>query len=130
MNDSDSQRATNARLRSVHTTTFPELLEHLGASLLVTTYQAGKLVVLRNDAGVLNTHFRTFNKPMGLAVSKGRLAIGCNVDIWEFHNVPAVCPKLDQRVVAGPTKTVVAGLTTEPPAATAGLHSPGGAGDA
>ena len=51
-------------LRSVHTTSFPELLAQLGASVLVTTYQAGKLVVLREDAGVLNTHFRNLNKPM------------------------------------------------------------------
>lgn len=83
-------------LRSVHTTSFPELLVQLGASVLVTTYQAGKLVVLRNDAGVLNTHFRNLNKPMGLAWHGGRLAVGCSVDIWEFHNVPAVCAKLDQ----------------------------------
>ena len=31
-------------LRAVHTTNFPALLRQLGASLLVTTYQAGKLV--------------------------------------------------------------------------------------
>ncbi|MCO6047062.1 TIGR03032 family protein [Aeoliella sp. ICT_H6.2] len=82
-------------LRSVHTTSFPQLLDQIGASLLVTTYQAGKLVVLRHDAGILNTHFRNLNKPMGLAREGGRLAVGCSVDIWEFHNVPAVCKKLD-----------------------------------
>ena len=83
-------------LRSVHTSNFPELLRQLGASLLVTTYQAGKLVVLREDGGVLNTHFRNLNKPMGLARDGGRLAVGCGIDIWEFHNVPAVCGKLDE----------------------------------
>ena len=63
-------------LRSLHTESFPALLEHLGVSLLVTTYQAGKLVVLRCDNGVLNTHFRGFNVPMGLAVEGDRLALG------------------------------------------------------
>jgi uncharacterized protein (TIGR03032 family) len=82
-------------LRSVHTTNFPAILEHLGSSLLVTTYQAGKLVVVRSDGGVINTHFRAFNKPMGLAVGQGRLAIGTAVDVWEFRNVPAVSAKLD-----------------------------------
>lgn len=91
----DSDRASEDALRSVHTTSFPELLKQLGASVLVTTYQAGKLVVLREDAGVLNTHFRNLQKPMGLARDGGRLAIGCSVDIWEYHNVPAVCAKLD-----------------------------------
>ena len=75
MNDSNSQTdrhsadeaPTEPPLRSVHTTNFPQILGELGASLLVTTYQAGKLVMLRADAGVLNTHFRSFNKPMGMA---------------------------------------------------------------
>lgn len=83
-------------LRSVHTSNLPKMFEQGNFSLLVTTYQAGKLVVLRNDKGVLNTHFRNFHKPMGLAIEGGKLAIGCNIDIWEFHNVPAVCQKLDE----------------------------------
>ena len=82
--------------RSVHTSNLPQILNEGKFSLLVTTYQAGKLVVLRNDGGVLNTHFRNFLKPMGLAIQGGKLAVGCHIDIWEFHNVPAVCPKLDE----------------------------------
>ena len=37
-----------APLRAVHTPNFPALLRDLGASLLVTTYQAGKLVMVRD----------------------------------------------------------------------------------
>src|SRR5262245_6331149 len=82
-------------LRSVHTTTFAEVLEHFGISVLVTTYQAGKLVLLRADRGVVNTHFRSFAKPMGLAVHGNRLAIGTALEIWEFHDVPEVAAKLE-----------------------------------
>ncbi len=81
-------------LSSAHTTTFPNLLDHLGISLLVTTYQAGKLVILRAEGDVLNTHFRGFNKPMGLAVDGDRLAIGAGIEIWEYHNVPALARRL------------------------------------
>ena len=35
-------------LRAVHTPNFPALLRDLGASLLVTTFQAGKLVMVRD----------------------------------------------------------------------------------
>jgi uncharacterized protein (TIGR03032 family) len=82
-------------LRSVHTTTFADILDHFGISLLVTTYQAGKLVLLRADRGVINTHFRGFAKPMGLAVRGNRLAIGTAREVWEFHNVPAAAAKLE-----------------------------------
>ncbi len=50
---SQAEPESTEPLRSVHTNTFPELLTQLGASVWVTTYQAGKLVILRNDAGVL-----------------------------------------------------------------------------
>ena len=93
---SDGADPAESPLRSVHTNTFPALLAQVAGSVLVTTYQAGKLVVLRNDGGVLNTHFRNLMKPMGLAVQGGKLAIGCSIDIWEFHNIPAVCQKLDE----------------------------------
>ncbi|MEL7333630.1 MAG: TIGR03032 family protein [Cyanobacteria bacterium J06560_2] len=82
-------------LRSIHTTTFPELLKQLNLSVVVSTYQAGKVVVLRADDGQLNTHFRIFDKPMGLAVNNKRLAIGTRTTIWDLWNVPAVAPKVE-----------------------------------
>jgi uncharacterized protein (TIGR03032 family) len=82
-------------LRSVHTSTLPQLLEGLGVSLLVTTYQAGKLIVARADGGRLNTHFRSFPLPMGLAGDRHRLAIGTRHHVWEFRNQPAVAHGLE-----------------------------------
>jgi uncharacterized protein (TIGR03032 family) len=84
-----------APLRSVHTTNFPAILEQLRLTVLVTTYQAGKLVMLRPDGAVLNTHFRRFSKPMGLARAGDRLAIGTAREIREYHNVPAVARRLE-----------------------------------
>ena len=78
----------------MHTSNVPEILEQLGVSLLVTTYQAGRLVLCRPDNGILNTHFRMFDKPMGLALSSERLAIGTAMQIWEFHNIPSVADRL------------------------------------
>jgi uncharacterized protein (TIGR03032 family) len=95
--------ADDVPLRSVHTSNFPQLLSEAASSVLVTTYQAGKLVILRNDGGVLNTHFRSFPKPMGLAVTGGRLAVGTSAEIWEFHNVPAVCRRLDAAAEPSPS---------------------------
>src|SRR5437879_11670424 len=82
-------------LRAVHTPSFPELLRQLGASLLVTTYQAGKLVMVRDEGDHLNAHFRSFPAPMGMALDGDRLAIGTRTQVWEFVNVPAVAARLD-----------------------------------
>jgi uncharacterized protein (TIGR03032 family) len=84
-----------APLSSVHTTTLPALLDQLRISVLITTYQAGKLIAVRADGDTANTHFRAFDTPMGLAHDRGRLAIGTRSGVWEFHNQPAVATKLD-----------------------------------
>jgi uncharacterized protein (TIGR03032 family) len=82
-------------VRAVHTPNFPALLRGLGASLLVSTYQAGKLVLVRDEGDHLNTHFRSFQAPMGLALAGNRLAVGTAINVWEFVDVPAVTSKLD-----------------------------------
>lgn len=97
MTASSSSDPKDAPLRSVHTTNFPQILTQLGISLVVSTYQAGKLIVLRADREVINTHFRVFNKPMGLAADRGRLAIGTAHQVWELRNVPAVAQKLEPK---------------------------------
>jgi uncharacterized protein (TIGR03032 family) len=91
----ESQTKDPAPLRAVHSPTFPALLRQFGASLLVTTYQAGKLVLVRDEGDHLNTHFRAFQAPMGLALAGDRLALGTTIQVWEYVDVPAVTAKLE-----------------------------------
>src|SRR5262249_51786397 len=86
-----------APLRAVHTPNFLALLRRLGASLLVTTYQAGKLVLVRDEGDHLNSHFRAFQAPMGLALADGgaRLAIGTTLQVWEFRDNRDVARRLE-----------------------------------
>jgi uncharacterized protein (TIGR03032 family) len=95
MTQSPQPNPENAPLRSVHTSNFPQILNYFGISLIVSTYQAGKLIALRADGNVINTHFRVFNKPMGLAADASRLAIGTASQIWQLKNVPAVTQKIE-----------------------------------
>lgn len=81
---------------SVYTENLPHLLKKLGISIAVSTYQAGKFIFLREDQGELNTHFRVFEKPMGIAVQQGRLCVGTKNRVHEYHNVPAVSEKVSQ----------------------------------
>ncbi len=81
-------------LASVHTSNFPGILDHFASSLAVSTYQAGKLVLLRSKDQALPTHFRTFNRPMGMAADSQRLALGAFMEIAEFRNMPAVAQRL------------------------------------
>ena len=63
-------------VRYEYTPNLPEILAHLHASLLVTTYQAGKLLVLGTCDGHLTISFSSYEQAMGLAADSDRLAIG------------------------------------------------------
>lgn len=87
--------ATSVPLRFTQTDSFVALLHELGATLLVTTYQAGQLLALRADGNGLSMLVRTFDKPMGVAVNGRRLALGTRDRIWVFRDAPDIAPRLD-----------------------------------
>src|SRR5439155_18913285 len=75
--------------------TFAPLLKHLGVSVLVTTYQANKLLVLREQQGGLSILVRSFERPMGLAVDPRRIALGARDQVWQFRNAPDLAPQVE-----------------------------------
>jgi hypothetical protein len=80
-------------LRALHTPNFPTLLRQLGASLLVTTDQTGRLVLVRDEGGLFNPHCRAFQAPLGTALDGHRLPIGTTIQVWEDVNTAAVAAR-------------------------------------
>src|SRR5262245_30719722 len=74
--------------RYTQTDSFTALLRRLGASLLVSTYQANKLLVARATGDGLSMLVRTFDRPMGLAVDAHRLTVGTRNQVWSLRNAP------------------------------------------
>ncbi len=77
------------------TDSFVALLHQLQASVLVTTYQANKLLVLRAAGNGLSTLVRTFDQPMGLAVDAQRMTIGTRTQVWTLRNAPDIAPRVE-----------------------------------
>jgi uncharacterized protein (TIGR03032 family) len=84
-------------LRSVHTKSMAALLQDLGSSLLVSTYQSGRIIVVRPDGDRVNTHFRSFPAPMGMARTGDLLALGTRQGVWVYQDQPAVGEKLEPK---------------------------------
>ena len=82
-------------LASVHTQSFTQILAGTGVSLAVSTYQAGKLVLMRADGEITNTHFRPMRKPMGMAARADRLTVGTAYGISDLRNTPAAAGALE-----------------------------------
>src|SRR5262245_14969191 len=81
--------------RYTQSESFVALLHEIGATLLVSTYQANKLLAVRASDNGLSTLVRTFDKPMGLAVDGSRLAIGTRKEVWFLRNAPDIAPRVE-----------------------------------
>ncbi len=98
-----AQRAARAGLvddasspfASVSTESFAQALKQTSSSLLISTYQTGRLVCARARPESLNTHFRTYDKPMGIAVAPGRVALGTRTEVWDLRDMPEAAAKLE-----------------------------------
>ena len=73
-----------------------EFLEELKSSILVSTYKAGKLAVIRSHNKRLSMLPRTFDQAMGIAVASGRLAIASKFQVWTLQNSPTVAKRLNE----------------------------------
>ena len=59
----------------------PEFPAHLNASLVISSYQAGKVLVIGVREGKLQISFLDFDQPMGIAVGVDRIAVGSKAEI-------------------------------------------------
>ena len=96
-------RRAPAEFRYTQTESSVGLFQQLGASLLMSTYQANKLLVVRGSGSGLSTLVHTFDRPMGLAVDSRRLAIGTRKEIWFYgmHPISLKVSKVERPLTGG-----------------------------
>jgi uncharacterized protein (TIGR03032 family) len=73
------------------------LLEHLRVTLLVSTYQAGKLVVVSARGGKPEFAFHSFERAMGVAFRPDRIAVGAGTHVWLLRSAPDIAVQLADR---------------------------------
>lgn len=86
---------TEDPFRYVHSVGLPGLLEDLGAALIVTTYQVGKLAIFRPRGDRISMLPRSFEQAMGLAVGHDRLAIGTRYQICFLENDTSLARQIE-----------------------------------
>ena len=77
-----------------YTPNLAALLQQLGVTLLVSTYQAGKLVTIGTAQNQLQLSFSNFDRCMGLGVKPGMLAVGSRNQIWLLREQPFLASQM------------------------------------
>jgi uncharacterized protein (TIGR03032 family) len=82
-------------VRYEHTGNLADVLQQLGVSLLVSTYQAGKVLAVGVYRGAVVFQFCNFEQAMGLAPHPRRLAVGARRQVWFLRAAPEIAPRID-----------------------------------
>ena len=82
-------------VRHEYTHALPPLLAQLGVSLLVSTYQAGKVVAVGVAQGELTLSYHNFERAMGLAVKPDGVAVGARAQVWFLKSAPDLAPQVE-----------------------------------
>jgi uncharacterized protein (TIGR03032 family) len=82
-------------VRHEYTRSLPPLLSQLGVSLLVSTYQAGKVVAVGVVEGELTLSYHNFERAMGLAVKPDAIAVAARAQIWFLLAAPDLAPRVE-----------------------------------
>src|SRR5262249_57410815 len=82
-------------IRHEYTRSLPPLLSQLGASLLVSTYQAGKVVAVGVAAGELTLSYHNFERAMGLAVKPDGIAVAARAQVWFLHAAADLAARIE-----------------------------------
>jgi len=67
---------------------FSDWISEAGGSLLLTTYQAGKMAAIGWDGRQVTLLMREFDKPLGLAIQGSQVALATRYDLWKLANAP------------------------------------------
>ena len=84
----EDTRATEVRFH--HSPSFPGVLQDAGCSLLVSTYQAGQLIGVGAVDDHLTFSFRRFDRAMGVALGKDKIALAGREQVWLLPDDPAL----------------------------------------
>lgn len=82
-------------VRYEHSPQFVDILQRLNITLLVSTYQAGKLFTIGVHAGQLALSFYHFDQAMGVAASLTKIAVGSKRQIWFLKAAPDLAARVE-----------------------------------
>lgn len=74
----------------------PAILKKLNISLAFTSYQAGRLMLVRSDGESLDVNFKSFPRPMGLTAGEEGITLGVFTQIINFQREDGLLNKIKQ----------------------------------
>jgi uncharacterized protein (TIGR03032 family) len=93
--DGQNGAPRSREVRHEYTHSLPPLLSQLGVWLLVSTYQAGKVVAVGVAEGELTMSYHNFERAMGLAIKRDGIAVAARAQVWFLQSAPELAARVE-----------------------------------
>jgi uncharacterized protein (TIGR03032 family) len=91
---STPEASRSREVRFEYARSLPKILDRFGISLVVSTYQAGKLVIISARQDDLAVTFHNFDRPMGVAFRPDCLAVASRQEVWFLRSTPSIAASI------------------------------------
>lgn len=93
----EAKPSSGTPFQSSHTLSMAKILSSAKASLVISTYKTGQVILVRaeKDEPKLNTSFKRFHRPMGVAAKGSRLSVGTSDSIINYTHQPGLKSHVD-----------------------------------
>lgn len=83
------------RINFTYSQNIIEFLKQINSTILLTTYQTNKIMIMGQEKGKFDIRYKDFPRPMGMCKKEGRLFAGLGHAIYQFSNFTGVAKNLE-----------------------------------
>jgi uncharacterized protein (TIGR03032 family) len=91
---SSPETSPTREVRFEYARNLPKILDRFGISLIVSTYQAGKIVTISARQDDLSVTFHNFDRPMGVAFKPDCLAVASRQEVWFLRSAASIAASI------------------------------------
>ncbi|MFA6629728.1 MAG: TIGR03032 family protein [Sulfuricurvum sp.] len=91
-----AEQPQNQKIDFTYSQNIVDICRQLNASIVMTTYQTNKIMIIGQHDGAFDIRYKHFPRPMGMTWNKGRLYAGLGHGIYQFANFHGVTGSLEE----------------------------------
>ena len=90
-----NQPNTKQQISFTYSKNIVEVLKQLKCTIVMSTYQSGKLMIIGQHNNKLDIRYKDFPRPMGMYADKNKFWAGLGHGIWQFSNFIGAGKRVD-----------------------------------
>jgi len=94
--DKKKEKVQKQEIKFNYSNNLVELLKQIKCTIIMSTYQSGKIMIIGQYNNKLDIRYKDFPRPMGMYSANGKLWAGLGHGIWKFSNFAGAAANIEK----------------------------------